>query len=90
MQAATWDYGENMESTLKQRLTVVQFFSVNFLTPEQHTELIGGPFPATVPVLLALTRQKYGQVWNVIIENTIFREGKLQTPLRTNKAGGEN
>lgn len=50
-----------MEATLKQRLTVVQFFSVNFLTPEQHRELIGGP-SATVPFLLALTMPKYGQV----------------------------
>lgn len=51
--AVTWDYGENPESTFKQRLTVVHFFSVNFLTPEQHTELIGSPSPATVPFLLA-------------------------------------
>lgn len=56
MWAVTWDYGENMEATLKQRLSVVQYFSVNILTCEQHTALIVSPSPAPAP-LLALTVQ---------------------------------
>ena len=62
MWAVTWDYGENTESTLKLRLTAVQFLSVYFLTPKPHTELVGGPSPATIPFLLALTIQKQDQV----------------------------
>lgn len=88
--AVTWDYGENMDSTLKQRSTALQFFAVNFLIPEQYPELIDDPVPDTVPFLLALTMQSYGQLGNVTTENTIFREGKLQTPWRTNSAEGEN
>lgn len=56
MWAVTWDYAENMEATLKQRLSVVQYFPVNILTCEQHTALIVSPSPAPAP-LLALTVQ---------------------------------
>lgn len=69
-----WLSPGTVQKILKQRLTMVQFLSANFLTPAQCKELAGGPSPATAP-FLSSTIQMYGWVWNVIIENILSRAG---------------
>lgn len=83
-----WLSPGTVQKMLKQRLTVVQFFfSADFLTPAQCTELTGGPSPATGPILLSLTvkwlfhwLQMYGGVWKVIMENILSRAGNSSPP----------